>query len=218
MKITEKFVRLKLFLRVLVWIFCTSLLFYLFVGVFHDYNQRNPITVITFVDTSFISTPVIIKICNENYLDKNKILNDCCHNYESYQFLREAMLGNENFNDTNRLLQWINGPLFFLSSGLLQHLALDLDEFLLACFSSTSDCSNYFHLYQEPFTPCYEATIDMKHFDRNNGISLYFYFDPNVTMGKYNEDIGAYVRVGHEGQYIPTLEGMRRQFASFNLE
>ena len=33
-------------------------------------------------------------------------------------------------------------------------------------------------------------------------------------MGKYNNDVGAYVRIAHDGQYIPTQEGSLRQFTT----
>ena len=208
MKRLPSFINLTNCMLVSVWVLCSSLLLYLFKTVFEDYNEQNPVTVITFVDRT--STPVNIKICNENYLDRRKILNKSNPDYEHYQFLTEAMLGNEKFNDSNRIINWFSGTFFLLSSNVLQYLALDLNEFLLACLVKGLECSKQFHLYPELFTPCYEATIDMQHFDKNNGISLVFHFDPNITLGKYSDNVGAYIRIAHKEQYIPILEGITR--------
>ena len=71
----------------------------------------------------------------------------------------------------------------------------------------TEDCLKNFHFYQEVFMSCYEATLDLTHSDKLMGISLVFYFDPSLTMAKYNDNLGVYVRVTHQGQFVPLLNG-----------
>ena len=127
-----EFCRLTNFVRFIVWFICSLLLLYLFTGVFEDYNEQNPVTATTYIDKRYYNIPVNIKVCNDNFLDRRKILKDNNSEFnDTIQFLKEAMLGNDGFNDSQRLIPWINGPMFLISSEAHEYFALDLNEFLL---------------------------------------------------------------------------------------
>ena len=198
-------------LRLTVWVLCTSLLVFFFKGVFNDYIEQSPISTVTYVNQKHFSSPINVKVCNEVYLDKRKVLNynGSQLSFDSYRFLYEAMSGNDDFNDSRRIFVDKNSVKFFVSFKTLETFKLDVEDFLVGCLTSTEaqNCTSSFKLFPEFNTICYDATINVSHFDKNNGIFLVFYFNPNMTMGKYTTTIGAFVTVAHEGQYIAPAEG-----------
>ena len=204
-----KITRPKNILHLCIWSVCFSLLVYFFSGILDDYVAQNPISIVTYVDQKHITSPLNVKVCNEVYLDKEKILN---YNgselgFSSYQFLYEAMSGNDNFNDSFWIFMDKSSTRFFTSTRVLDAFALDLESFLLACIVFNEDCSQSFKVFREFYNLCYDVTLEVPYYDKSNGIYLMFYFDPNITMAKYTTTLGAFVSVAHEGQYIAPSEG-----------
>ena len=94
-------------------------------------------TMISYVDPPRKPEPVIVMVCNNVFMDYRKILrynSNETFSYESYEFLHQAALGNDLFNDEAWVLSVLSKDLFLISNRIKEEFKLDLDEFMIACF------------------------------------------------------------------------------------
>ena len=94
--------------------------------------------------------------------------------------------------------------LFLTSSRILEAFKLDLDNFLLSCYlgGSFRSCLNDFRWHLEPEIGCYEANIGMKSYGKTFHVTLIFYLDPEIGMGKYASQPGVFLLFSHPDDHI----------------
>ena len=86
-------------LKTLAWILCSGSLAYFFTKITQEYTAKQPITITTHIDAEDSEVPLKVKICNNNFLDPQKILafEDDSIDRESYEFLVQAANGSFPF-------------------------------------------------------------------------------------------------------------------------
>ena len=175
--------------RPLTWVACSSVLFFFTNDVFVNYLQHNPVTILTFVDQPKQPAPVVVRICNSVHLDPEKIMNYNGSQIElkTYEFLRHAVAGDDNFDDSSFVLQSVYFDYFIVSHRILETFKLDKDEFLVKCFTvglNWKECSHQFQWYADKSSAsCFKAEIDIGGYGVHNMLSILFYFDPTKTLG-----------------------------------
>ena len=194
-----------------MWISCISVSSLFIQSTVNEYKDSDPITTVTFIDYKAKPDPVIVKICNSVFLDMEKVLNYNGANisYESYEFLYEAALGNFMFDDSKWVLSTSVNDIFFLSARTIDAFKLDIGKFLGTCYvvGTYKDCIQDFKWHLDIETSCYQAEVDLGGYGRNRALKLGFYFSPDITLGKYIAQLGAYVTFFHPTDYIPYSGG-----------
>ena len=179
--------------------------------LFIQYRAKNPTTVTIYTDHQLEPSLVKVKICNNVFLDPDKILNYTGHDLsmEAYEFLYEAVKGNTEFDDSNWVLTDHLKPFFAISSRVKTTFLMDLDQFVIACFVREvyKDCSKMFFYFDESHIPCFEAWMNLQGYGMHYAATIYLYFDPNKTFGRYTKSIGSFVVISHPEQHITHLEG-----------
>ena len=194
-------------LQILSWFLC--LLFFLIFcyDVLQQYLRDDPITITEFIDISDVSKEIKIKICNDVFLDPRKILNynGSQIDFGSYEFLVQALRGNDSFQDFDwHAFQTLAADKLILSSRIMQEFKLDLQEFAISCNIGHME-SNCFHLFKpviDDFRLCYEAVIDALSVGQANfAIGIFFYLDPEVNLRSYTSSFGLILVVSHPEEY-----------------
>ena len=193
-----------------IWIGCSGALMKFILQVFFEYKEENIVAMTTFVEQSEQPGPVVARVCNNIHLDMEKVLsyNGTDFSFDAYEFLYQAALGKVDFNDTTDALQMHSKRyLLLLSSRVAETFKLDLDRFLLTCFTgfeegvSIKNCLNEFQWYLEPEIGCYEAKIQLRGYGQSSYLQLDFFLDPSVKMGKYVTQPGVFVTFYHPTDY-----------------
>ena len=150
-----------------------------------------------------------IKICNKVFLDPDKIINYNGTEFgkDTYWFLVEAIAGNYTFDDSTWVTKNHMNNRFFLSQRIVKEFLMDVDQFMISCVVDYSfkNCSEIFHFYDEPRSPCFEGTVSLMGQGHYHNVNIYFYFNPHKTLGKYSRTIGANVVVDHPETYTPSV-------------
>ena len=176
-----------------------------------EYQESSPITTFTFIDQPEQPDPVIIKICNSVFLDAEKIAsyNATEFSYDSYEFLDQAVSGNYTFDDSNWVVSTSVNDVFFLSARIMEKFKLDVDRFIGSCYvvGNYKDCIPDFKLHLDGDMVCYQAEIDLGGYGGNRAVKIGFFFDPDIELGKYIAQKGAYVTFHHPTDYMPYSDG-----------
>ena len=207
--------KIYIWLHKFVWMlsrsFCLILLVFLSSQLFLQYVENNPTTIATYTDHHKNSTTVKLKICHTVYLDPDKILgyNGSEIDIEAYEFLYEAVKGNSHFNDSGWVLTDHLKPFFSISSRVRKTFLTQLNQFMIACFHKERylDCSNFFIYYDESYNPCFEGWVTLDGLGLHYAATIFLYFDPAKTLGKYTKSIGANVVLAHPEQHKPHIYG-----------
>ena len=194
-----------------IWISCSAIMTLYIYSTFSEFTEDNPITIVTFVDLPENLGPIVIKVCNKNFFDDNKIVkyNGTEFDPKSVNFLKQMVLGNTSFDIKNWILTSSYGDTFLLSPRILNAFKLDIDKFLIACLvlGEFSDCSTRFQLHLDFYTLCYLAKIDLAGLGTNRGVTLGFYFDPGQKFGRYQGVQGVQIAIHHPDDHLSPLEG-----------
>ena len=121
-------------------------------------------TIITYVEPAESPEPVVIKICNNVFLDSDKILqNGSTFEKEAHEFLLQAAAGNDSFDDTSWVIPTPSRDYFMLSSRIVETFKVDLNRFLIDCIVTKNyrKCDSDFQWNMGSNGPCYEANIDI---------------------------------------------------------
>ena len=154
-----------------------------------------------------------VEVCFTHYLDPEKILsyNGSEFDFEAYDFLYEAAVGNYHFNDSGSVF---NGDMWqnylYLSSQVLEKFAIDIDDVFLACsyVGFRDKCINLFKLnLVNPYAPCYESIVQPYQAGPAGGSSFFFYFNSSKSLGKYTKTEGAHIVISDPDDFIPFTDG-----------
>ena len=207
----KQFIAWRYLLFFILWCFCIVLSFVFISSTFLEYQQSGPITTTTFADYPEKPDPVIVKICNSVFLDTQKVLeyNGTEFAYNTYEFLYEAASGNFMFDDSKSVMSTSVNDMFFLSNRIIEEFKLDIDMFVGSCYvvGTYRDCIQDFKWHLDIETSCYQAQIDLGGYGRNRALKLGFFFNPEIQLGKYISQMGAYVTIFHPDHYIPYSSG-----------
>ena len=108
--------------------------------------------------------------------------------FDSYEFLYQAALGNTSFNDQMYVQPTPSGKYrVFTSARVLETFKLDLDRFMVFCHlrGSPDNCMEDFQWNLHPEIGCYEPKIGLKNYGEFWSVTLTLFFDPNITMCRY---------------------------------
>ena len=207
--------RLCIWLHNLFWFLtrsvCFILLSVLSFQLLIQYQEKNPTTITTYTDAPEEAGVLKVKICNSVFLDPDKIkaYDESKFSLEAYQFLKEVVNGNSIFNDSGWVQPDPLKPFFMISSRVKKTFLMDLDQFMLACFvgQSYKHCSKLFFYFDETFSPCFEGFIKLKGYGIHYAATIFLYFNPNKTLGRYTKFMGANVVVAHPEQQKPHADG-----------
>lgn len=207
----KQFIAWRYLLFLIMWCFCIVLSFVFISSTFNEYRQSGPITTTTFADYPEKPDPVIVKVCNSVFLDTKKILayNGTEFGYDAYEFLYEAASGNFMFDDGKWVMSTSVNDMFFLSNRMLDEFRLDVEDFVGTCYVAGiyEDCIKDFEWHLDIETSCYQAKIDLGGYGKGRALKLGFFFNPEIQLGKYIAQKGAYVAIFHPDDYIPYSNG-----------
>ena len=69
-----------------------------------------------------------------------------------------------------------------------------------------TDCKSFFRWDTEEYSYCYQATIDLGGYGDYRSLQIGFYFDPNITLGRYTLNMDAGISVSHPNDNTGTGE------------
>ena len=204
-----------------VWTVCCSFMTGFIITNFNEFIEYNPITIMTFVDQPEKPDPIVIKLCNNVFLDEVKIreYNGSAFDSEAIQFLKEMVSMNGSANHQN----WIYPSPFFdyfmFSPEIFDAFKLDISRFMITCFISGTfhDCTQSFKFHLDAETSCFMAELDVKGYGINRAVLLGFYFDSNVKFGKHSAGTSVFVRIYHPDDYLSPLEGFSIEANEFAI-
>ena len=81
-----------------IWVACFTLFTWFSIHVIQEYTKESPITITTFVEPPLKPEPIIVKICNNVFLDPEKVIyyNKTVFDNDSYNFLLNTMKEGNN--------------------------------------------------------------------------------------------------------------------------
>ena len=169
----------------------------------------DPITITEFVDITATTNDLKVKICNNVFMDPQKILsyNGSEIDYESYKFLAESFRSNDMFEGKDwHTYSTLSSDRFILSSRILEEFNLDLHEFMIACqVGTTNTCTKLFKPVIDNFMFCYEAVITIHGIGLESAIKISMYFDPEINLGKHTSYLGAIILASHPEDYLQAV-------------
>ena len=195
-----------------LWGGCLFALAFFIISIYVDYKNDDPITKTSYINARDLDSPIKVKICNSVFVDLQKVLtyNGSDFNRDSYEFLFHTETDSYQFSDSNWVIRSFADKRYMLSSRFLTEFKLELNQFLILCAETPgmSTCSKLFYFTLDPSLPCYEAIVPTKELGKDNAFILWFYFDPNITVGRYTTSLGAYVTVTHAEEYKSIMDGI----------
>ena len=148
--------------------------------------------------------PFVITLCNKIFLDPQKILDynqseSSTFKKEAFEFLYQAAIGNDSFDDTSWVVTTPSRDYFMLSARVADFFKIDLEKFMVTCIAmkNYTDCRSFFRWDTEEYGYCYQATIDPGGYGDYRSLLIGIYFDPNITLGRYTLNMGARISVSH---------------------
>ena len=176
-----------------------------------QYTENNPTTTTTYTDYHNSTSVVKLKICNTVYMDSDEIsaYNGSEFDLEAYEFLYEAVRGNLSFDDRGWVLTDHLKPFYALSSRVRKRFVMQLDQFMVGCHvhEEYKNCSDFFVYYDESRNPCFEGLIQKKGYGTHYSTTIFIYFNPKKTLGRYTKLVGANVIMAHPEQLVSHAQG-----------
>ena len=195
------------------WILFSAILLYFSLNIVEAYFEKYPITVITYVEPNEQPAPLVISVCNNIFLDPQKILDfneseSSTFKKEAFEFLHQAAIGNDSFDDTSWVVPNPSRDYFMLSARVADFFKLDSEKFMINCIlmKNYTDCRSFFRWDTEEYGYCYQATIDLGGYGEYRSLLIGLYFDPNITLGRYTLNMGARISVSHPNDNTGTGE------------
>ena len=76
-----------------IWVACFTVFTCFSMHVIQEYTKKSPITITTFVEPPLRPEPIIVKICNNVFMDPEKVIyyNKTVFDNDSYNFLLNTM-------------------------------------------------------------------------------------------------------------------------------
>ena len=191
---------------------CLLVFTFLFVNIFCQYRREDSTTITEFVDISEVSKDIKVKICNNVFLDPQKILNYNGTDLkpESFNFLLQSLTETHSSNENSdwRHFSALTVDKFVLSSRIMETFRLDLDKFMISCYVGHSEysCLHLFRPVIDNFMVCYEAVIDAVSVGLHYSIGIALYFNPDIKFGKYTSTWGSIVSVSHPEEFVEPEE------------
>ena len=193
------------------WISCSVLMGFFARDVYQEYMELNPISIVSLQDPPKKAELITLKICNEGYLDKLKIVN---YNgsevtYESYGFLHQAILTNSALKGSFRRYRHPLREYFLMPFKIYDVFKYDLENFMMACLyeGSNKSCLFDFKFQPESQAPCYAANLDVSGYGIFQYLEIFLYFDPKMTIGKHTPKLGSYVTFSHVENFVSPING-----------
>ena len=174
--------------------------------VYQEYMEYNPISIVSLQDPPKKAELITLKICNKVYLDKLKIVN---YNgsevtYESYGFLQQAILTNSAVKGSFRRYRHPLREYFLMPLKIYDVFKYDLENFMMACLYDASLTSSF---SQNARLHAMQPILTFLVTEFFNTLKFFFYFDPEMTIGKHTPKLGSYVTFSHVENFVSPING-----------
>ena len=197
---------------VITWSVCTLLLTHFSRKVTIEYMEENLVTVVSQTPPPSKPETVRVRVCNEVYLDSEKIKNfsKTASNNDSFSILHEIIIQKSDYSNTSRIYRHPFRNYFKISSEMYEHFSLEAEQFILACDVSNSNqsCIPGFKFYLDQEVSCYETQVDIQGYGIYQYLRLVFFFDPKKTLGSFTRKLGAYVMFSHTTDHVNPGRGI----------